>query len=91
MSKLPRIEIDPEEMMRITGEMHDDLGPPKPPDPGFTTREYAERKGIAYQTARRHLAALEEKGLLIEGKRYVRRAKDNAWLGVPVYRPKEEE
>lgn len=91
MSNLPTIEIDPGEMARVVGEMYDNLGPPKPPDPGLTTKEYAEQWGISPRRARVRIAALCEQGLLIKGERYARRPSDGHWCPYLVYRPSQRD
>ena len=89
MPELPTIEIDPEEMARIVGEMYDDLGPPGPSDPGLTTKEYATEWGLSPRRARKRIRALCEEGLLIKGQRWGRRS-DNRWCPYPVYRPSSQ-
>lgn len=89
MTKLPIIEIDPEEMARLMGEMVKDSGPSGPSDLGVTTREYADSHGVSLSTARRHIRKLRDQGLLIEGTRYARRI-DGRWQIYPVYRPKDK-
>lgn len=92
MPSLPVVEISP-------GEMADELAEaweayrktqPKRNDPGLTSREYAELKGISNIVARRRIKELKEAGKIIEGKRTVRNSR-NHLINIPVYRLKKEE
>jgi len=93
MSKLPKIEIDPEEMARLGLELWERLKSQEPTDKGdegLTTGEYAELWGVPINTAKERLRKMRNGGLMIRGKAY-RKTKKDYWARFPVYRPKEEE
>lgn len=88
--KTPEISLDEmaEELLGVYKALKDQ--PPGPSDPGLTTREYAEKWGLANPTAKKRIRELDEAGLLIKGTGY-RKRKDGSWYPSPVYRLKKKD
>lgn len=91
MSKLPTIEIDPEEMARLGLELWKNFknqGPADKGDEGLTTPEYAKLWGIPKSTAGKRIRKMVEQGLMIKGRAY-RKWKGGYWQRKDVYRPSQ--
>ena len=88
MSKLPTIEIDPEEYAREIAEAYKPVR--LPDDPGATTKELAKEWGKSEPTARKRVARMKRAGLLIQGTRGMIDEIGRSYRA-PVYRLKKEE
>jgi len=88
MSKLPTIEIDPEEYAREIAKAYKPTQ--LPDDPGATTKELAKEWGRSEGTARKRIVKMQRAGVLVEGSRSMVDAIGRQYRAL-VYRLKKEE